>query len=138
MQELLGDLEAFARQCIAAERYAGDVHTFTVFECDQCGLVPFELTIEHHTGSEPYDFAGIMTGRCTRCGRSAVLFGITGEHRQPERRETPVCECGSKQFIAAMCERYEGEEGLTGFFDEGVLVGKCAVCGRNQALVFTD
>jgi hypothetical protein len=27
---------------------------------------------------------------------------------------------------------------LLGFFDEGVVVGKCSDCGRNRALVHTD
>jgi hypothetical protein len=37
-----------------------------------------------------------------------------------------------------MCERIEGEEGIPGFFDEGVIVGKCILCNRNMAFVFTD
>jgi hypothetical protein len=27
---------------------------------------------------------------------------------------------------------------LKGFFDEGVVVGKCSQCGRNRALVHTE
>jgi hypothetical protein len=27
---------------------------------------------------------------------------------------------------------------LLGFFDEGVVVGKCVECGTNRALVYTD
>jgi hypothetical protein len=27
---------------------------------------------------------------------------------------------------------------LSGFFDEGVVVGKCSECGRNRVIVYTD
>jgi hypothetical protein len=37
-----------------------------------------------------------------------------------------------------MCERFEGEEGIPGFFDEGVIVGRCTECSRKRAFVFTD
>jgi hypothetical protein len=36
------------------------------------------------------------------------------------------------------CERIEGDEGLMGFFDEGVVAGMCAQCQRNRVLVETD
>jgi hypothetical protein len=35
-------------------------------------------------------------------------------------------------------ERIERDDGMIGFFDEGVVVGKCSRCGRNRALVYTD
>jgi len=131
-------LEAFALREIAADEYPDDVHTYSMFECDTCGVAPFELTIEYHTGSEPYDFAGVITGRCVHCGALSVLLSITGEHRRPQQRESAACECGSREFYVALCERYEGEQGLTGFFDEGVVVAQCAACGRNRVLVYTD
>ncbi|MHB9032113.1 MAG: hypothetical protein ACYC6L_03590 [Anaerolineae bacterium] len=131
-------LELYARQCIGAEHYPEDVHTFEVFTCDHCGAAPFEITIAQYTGSETWDFKGIIYGRCSVCGRSTTLFGVTGEHRQHERDEYPTCACGSRRLYTAMCERYEGPEGLEGFFDEGVVVGQCAVCGLNLTLVNTD
>jgi hypothetical protein len=103
-----------------------------------CGLVPWALTIEHHTGSVPGDFMGIIRGRCSQCGHWALLFGFTGEHRRPTHQERPNCACGGEHFWVAMCERIEGENGLPGFFDVGVVVGRCATCGRNLALVYTD
>ena len=48
------------------------------------------------------------------------------------------CRCGSRYFFVAECERIEGAGGLPGFFDEGVLVGRCADCGRMQAFIFSD
>jgi hypothetical protein len=54
------------------------------------------------------------------------------------RKEKPVCECGNTHFLVAICERIEGEEGLAGFFDEGVIVGQCSRCSRNRAFVYTD
>ena len=47
-------------------------------------------------------------------------------------------QCGNRSFIAGMCERFEGEKGIPGFFDEGVIVGRCTECSRKRAFVFTD
>ena len=63
-QALLSDLEAFAKKRIAARRYPNDIHFFTPFRCDACGVAPFELTIEYHTGSKKGDFRGIIWGEC--------------------------------------------------------------------------
>ncbi len=134
----LSDLEAFARQRIAADRYPNDYHFFRLFGCDACGVVGFETTIEHHTGSEKGDFKGIIWGECVQCGSRKRLFSFTGEHRKWLREEKPVCECGNGSFVVGECERIEGDEGLMGFFDEGVVVGQCDRCGRNRALVYTD
>ena len=38
----------------------------------------------------------------------------------------------------APCFWLEREEGMMGFFDEGVVVGKCVECGQEQAFVYTD
>jgi hypothetical protein len=137
-QTLLSDLEAFARKRIAAQRYPDDYHFFTPFRCDACGVVPFELTIEHHTGSKKGNFKGVIWGECTECGNRKRLFSFTGEHRERLREEKPVCRCGNESFLVAECERIERDEGVMGFFDEGVVVGKCSHCGRNRALVDTD
>lgn len=134
----LSDLEAFARTCIAAQRYPGDAHFFKPFRCDTCGVVPFELSIEHHTGSKKGNFRGTITGRCSECGDTKRVFSFTGKHREPLREERPACKCGHTEFIVAECERIERDDGMIGFFDEGVVVGKCSRCGRNRALVYTD
>ena len=132
------DLEAFARDCIAAHRYPNDRHPYTRVACDVCGAVGFQLTIEHHTGSTPGDFKGVIWGDCAECGARKRLFSFTGHHRKHLREEQPVCPCGNASYILGVCERIEGEEGLSGFFDEGVVVGQCARCRRNQAFVYTD
>lgn len=134
----LSDLEAFARRRIDAHRFPGDYHSFTLSRCQGCGLVPFELTIEHHTGSRKGDFKGVILGRCSKCGNMERIFSFTGEHRERLREEKPVCKCGNRHFFVGECERIERDEGLLGFFDEGVVVGKCSDCGRNRALVHTD
>ncbi len=134
----LTDLEAFAQERIHADRYPDDYHFFKTFRCQACGVVPLELTIEHHTGSREGDFKGVITGRCSACGAEEKIFSFTGPHRKPWREERPACACGSKQFYVGECERIERDEGILGFFDEGVVVGKCAKCGRNRALVYTD
>ena len=134
----LSDLEAFARECIAADRFPNDHHVFTAARCPSCGVVPLELAIEHHTGSKKGDFKGVIWAQCSECGGKTRIFGFTGEHRRRERQEKPACECGSTRFLVGECERIEGGEGLPGFFDEGVVVGKCSECGRDQALVYTD
>lgn len=132
------DLEAFARKCIATERYPGDYHRFTLARCDSCGVVPMEPTVEHHTGSKPGSFKGVITGRCSVCGEQVRVFSFTSQQRSFLHDEKPACKCGSVLFLVAECERIEREDGLLGFFDEGVVVGKCAKCGRNQAFVYTD
>lgn len=132
------DLERFARKRIDAHRYPGDYHRFTVARCSVCGVVPFALTIEHHTGSRRGDFKGRIFGRCPGCGEKTRILSFTGEQRAMLRRENPACGCGNRQFFVGECERIEREEGLLGFFDEGVVVGQCADCGRNRALVYTD
>ncbi|MBL7200714.1 MAG: hypothetical protein ISS56_11225 [Anaerolineae bacterium] len=137
-QMSFSDLEAFAKECIAADRYPNDRHTFTMFRCDNGGVVPFELTVEHHTGSKKENFRGEILGVCSECGSKQRVFSFTGAHRKPLRVERPVCQCGHNEFLVGECERFEGDEGLTGFFDEGVVVGKCARCGQNRALVYTD
>jgi hypothetical protein len=132
------DLEAFAKERINAGRYPNDYHHFKLFRCQSCGAVPLELTIEHHTGSREGDFKGVIHGRCSVCGREEQILSYTGSHRQPWREERPACSCGSEQFFVGECERIERDEGILGFFDEGVVVGKCVQCGRNRVIVYTD
>ena len=132
------DLEAYGKRLLKADRYPNDFHRFTPFKCDSCGIAPFELVVEHHTGSGEGDFKGKITGLCAECGSEKQLFSFTGNHRKPMREEKPVCECGNVGFVVGECERIEGDEGLMGFFDEGVVVGMCSGCGQNRAIVFTD
>ena len=134
----ISDLEAFARECIAAGRYPDDQHPFRLFQCHACGVAAFQVTIEHHTGSTQGDFKGMIWGTCAQCGRRERLFSFTGEHRKWLSEEKPACACGDQSFLVGICERIEGEKGLPGFFDEGVVVGKCNRCGRNRAIVCTD
>jgi hypothetical protein len=137
-QTSLSDLEAFAKERIAAHRYPNDYHFFTLFKCHTCGVVPLELTIEHHTGSRKGDFKGLIFAQCSECGNRERVFSFTGKQRKRLRGEKPVCECGNGQFFVGECERIEGDEGLSGFFDEGVVVGKCSRCARNRVFVYTD
>ena len=134
----LSDLEAFARKSIAAERYPNDLHTFRPYICDACGVVAFEMTSEHHTGSKKWNFKGVIRGECAECGSEKRLFSFTGEHRKPLSEENPVCTCGNASFVVGECERIQRDDGMMGFFDEGVVVGQCSNCGRNRALVHTD
>jgi hypothetical protein len=136
-QEDLQDIQGFARKRILADQHPEDVHTFTIVQCEKCGVVPFNLTIERHSGAKKTSFRGIISAECS-CGRQQVIFSFTGNHRRPEERVVPVCVCGSESFIVCECERFDGADGLPGFFDEGVVVGKCSKCGRNQVFVYTD
>ncbi len=137
-QTNLSDLGAFARKSIAAERYPNDYHLFNLFKCDSCGVVPFQLTIEYHTGSKKGNFKGKIFGLCAECGNTKQVFSFTGGHRKRLREEKPGCKCGHKGFIVGECERIEGDEGIMGFFDEGVVVGQCSKCGQNRVFVYTD
>ena len=132
------DLEAFAKERIAADRYPHDYHFFRSFKCQNCGVVPLELTTEHHTGSKKGNFKGVIFARCSKCGSEERVFSFTGQHRKRLREEKPACKCGNAHFFAGNCERIEGDEGVMGFFDEGVIVGQCSRCGQNHAFVYTD
>ena len=131
-------LEAYARDRIDARRYPNDYHRFTLFRCKSCGVVPLELTIEHHTGSRKADFKGAIFARCSQCGMEERVFSFTGKHRKPLRTENPRCKCGSEKFYVGECERIERDDGMLGFFDEGVVAGMCSDCGQCRALVHTD
>jgi len=131
-------LEAFAMEKIAASHYPQANHVFRPFECEICGVTPHTLTIEHHSGSKKSSFRGVIHTRCTQCGFEKRVFSFTGEHRTPEREEKPRCRCGEEGFYLANLERYEGVDEMAGFFDEGVIVGQCASCGRRRVMVFTD
>lgn len=132
------ELDDFAKQCINSQAYPEDIHNFSLFSCSECKSEGLKLTIEHHTGSEEWNFRGIIWGECTTCGYLNRLFTFTGDSRRAIREERPVCECGSRDFIVGLCERIEGAHGIPGFFDEGVIVGKCILCNRNKAFVYTD
>ena len=133
-----GDLERFALDRLHAADYPSCSHPYREFRCATCGPVPVAVTLEHHSGSEWGDFKGVVHGRCTGCDATRVLFGFTGSGRRLESEERPVCPCGSTAFFAGMGERYEGTDGIPGFFDEGVIVAKCAACGGNAVLAWTD
>jgi hypothetical protein len=96
------------------------------------------VTIEHYTGSRKVDFKGVILARCSECNCEERIFSFTGEHRKCLRQDKSVCECGNTSFWVAMVERIEGDQGLPGFFDEGVIVGQCYRCGQRVALVYTD
>jgi hypothetical protein len=134
----LSELDEFALQCIGSQSHPEDIHTYTTFSCAECKSEAFRVTIEHHTGSEEWDFKGVIWGECNKCGYLNRLFTFTGESRKLLREERPACECGERDFMLGMCERIEGEQGIPGFFDEGVIVGKCNRCNRNRAFVYTD
>ena len=137
-QTSLGALEKYARERIAAHRYPNDFHFFRPATCHACGVVPLELTIEHHSGSRKGNFKGVIMARCSVCGGEERIFSFTGKHRERVREEKPVCKCGNAYFVVGECERMERDEGAFGFFDEGVVVGQCSKCGRNRAFVYTD
>ena len=134
----LSALFNYGRKCLSAQRHPGDHYPFRPFACSVCGVKPLTLNIEHHTGSAKNDFKGVVDGRCSACGTETRVFSFTGEHRRPEREERPVCTCGSTDFLAGVVEHIEGDEGLPGFFDEGVIVAQCAACGRVTALLYID
>lgn len=134
----LSELEDFAKECINSQAYPDDDHNYSLFKCDSCKSSIFRLTIEHHTGSVESNFKGIIWGECCECGYLMRLFTFTGEHRKLLREEKPACECGSRSFTVGLCERIEGEKGIPGFFDEGVIVGKCSECNLNRVIVYTD
>jgi len=134
----LSSLDDFARQCINSQEYPDDIHNYISYSCNSCRSSTFMLTVEHHTGSTEWDFKGIIWGECSTCGYLMRLFTFTGDHREKLKDERPACECGSRSFTVGLCERVEGEKGIPGFFDEGVVAGKCSQCNLNKAIIFID
>jgi hypothetical protein len=65
-------------------------------------------------------------------------LSIKRDNYEEDEQEHPVCSCGSDTFVLCMCDRYEGLSGFEGFFDEGVLVGKCETCGTHRTFLYTD
>ena len=137
------ELEEYAKNQINAAAYADDVHTCNHFECGHCNeVVPFTLRISYSDACDDarpaQDFAGTVYGTCGKCGSTDSLFGIIRGRFPETEQEHPVCSCGSDSFFLCMCERYEGAYGLQGFFDEGVIVGKCSTCGILRTFLYTD
>ncbi len=131
------DIQSYAKKKIAADKYPDAYHSFKFAKCENCGFVPLSLTIEYHSGAKKSNFKGIIWTQC-ECGWKERFFSFTGDHRKPEWHEIPVCRCGNTWFVVCECERFEGDESSYGFFDEGVVVGKCSECGHNRVLVYTD
>ncbi len=134
----LVNLKIYAEDQIAAHHYPDDRHTFRPANCVTCGVVPVVVTIKHHSGSTKQDFKGQIVTKYTICGEAPIFMSFTGPHRKPKSEETPTCDCGINSFLVAECERIEGDAGIPGFFDEGVIVGQCAACGQNHTFVYTD
>jgi hypothetical protein len=137
------DIEEYARGQINAAAYSDDIHRCYLFHCNACQrVVPFSLRISYSEacsdGRPAYDFAGTVFGTCTHCNQEQILLSIKVDDFEEDEQEYPVCSCGSDTFVLCMCDRYEGPSGLEGFFDEGVLVGKCETCGTHRTFLYTD
>jgi hypothetical protein len=137
------DIEDYAMEQINAAAYPDDIHRCFLFHCSSCQRVmPFSLRISYSKacGDErpAYDFAGTVNGTCSQCSREQILLSIKIDNYAEEEQEHPVCTCGADTFVLCMCDRYEGPSGLEGFFDEGVLVGKCETCGTHKTFLYTD
>jgi hypothetical protein len=136
------DLEEYTKEQINAAAYPDDDHRCFLYPCSNCKrVVPFSVRISYSAACDSarpaYDFAGTVYGTCIQCNQEQILFGITRDNHPEEEQEHPTCSCGSDAFILCMCERYEGLSGLTGFFDEGVLAGKCETCGAFKTFLYT-
>jgi len=137
------ELEEYAKEQIGASAYPDDKHVCSFFKCEQCGAtVPLALDISYSQACDnarpALDFAGTVRSTCSKCGSVETIFSIIRGQHPEEEQEHPVCSCGSDTFLVCMCERYEGAQGLQGFFDEGVIVGKCSACGNLRTFLFTD
>ncbi|MFW9958222.1 MAG: hypothetical protein ACFFCT_09125 [Candidatus Odinarchaeota archaeon] len=137
------DLEEYAKEQINASAYPDDDHRCFLYPCSNCNrVVPFNVRISYSVACDDArpanDFAGTVYGTCIQCNQEQNLFSIKRGNYTEKVQEYPVCSCGSDAFILCMCERYEGPSGLTGFFDEGVLVGKCETCGTFNTFLCTD
>ncbi|MEX2705481.1 MAG: hypothetical protein Q6352_009500 [Candidatus Freyrarchaeum guaymaensis] len=134
----LPDLETFAKEKIGADNYPDDVHIYAEANCEKCGIVPFEVILEHWNGDSPVDFYGVIRLRCSVCGKEKEYLSITEEGGKLVYREQYRCKCDNHTFYVASCDRIEVWEGKPCFFDEGVVVGKCSRCGLLLTIAMTD
>jgi hypothetical protein len=102
----LSELEDFAKETINSRNHPNDYHHFSLYTCNSCKSSAIKLTIEHHSGSEEWNFKGITWGECADCGYLERLITFTGSHREKLRDERPVCECGSRIFMAGQYGHY--------------------------------
>jgi hypothetical protein len=127
-------LKRFARDLLTYGSGGQARFEFRPYRCPACGALQFAVTIITHSGSKPGNFRGEIMGRCLACGEMARLFSFTGPNRHPLLQRQLACRaCGRTQFSLAECERFEGD-----FFDEGVVVGRCAGCDVLQEVVAYD
>ncbi|MGQ9722064.1 MAG: hypothetical protein ACUVXA_12165 [Candidatus Jordarchaeum sp.] len=134
----LPDLEQFAREIVGAESYPDDVHIYVEAGCDKCGVVPFEVTVEHWNGDSPVDFHGKIWLKCSVCGEKQEYLYSLLEGSKLQYIEECRCKCDSAKFFVASCDRIEVWDDQPSFYDEGVVVGKCSVCGSIIRIAMTD
>lgn len=102
-------LKAYAEASLKAHRHPDADHQFRIFVCPSCEAQgPFEITLDHHSGSREGDFRGEIQADCARCDSRGRIFSFSGPTRTFIRSETPSCDCGAGQFFVAECERHEG------------------------------
>ena len=132
------ELRRFVLEALRADAYPTDHHHLRLFRCSECGLAPQAVTVKHHKRSQPRDFRGVIAAACEGCGGEATVFSYTALEPEPEREERLRCECGAGYFWLMIGDRIEGDDGLPGFFDEGVVAARCARCARQQIVVYYD
>ncbi len=66
------------------------------------------------------DFKGVIHYHCATCGHEGEFLRFTGSHRTFHHQEAVTCRCGAGIFLLGECERFEVDNGLEGFFDEGL------------------
>ncbi len=135
MSDFEAELRAFAEKRLNAEAYKDCTHRLDAFQCEQCGFVALEATIENHPENDRGDFRGILWVTCPKCRVQRVGVSITTPGEAPPASVEPLrCECGGLRFHLAQCERWEN----WGFFDEGTVVGRCEACGALRVVLDTD
>ncbi|TXT55743.1 MAG: hypothetical protein BAJATHORv1_30123 [Candidatus Thorarchaeota archaeon] len=141
MTEQHSDLIRYARESIDSDKHEDDMHPFSLYVCEVClKYTPLEITLRFNTDQVllPLNsFIGHIQGKCSSCGKTTLLMSNSDED-DTTSRIFPVCSCGSKQFIAGMCERIQGEKGIPGLFEKRVIVAKCARCSKIQTIAFTE
>ncbi len=134
----LSDLKEFAREKIGADEYPDDFHIYDEAKCDKCGVVPFEVNLEHQNCGSPVDFHGTIWLQCSVCGEKQEYLSILVEGGKLINTEQCKCKCDNTTFYVASCDRIEVWDGQPSFFDEGVVVGKCSNCGSMVRIAMTD
>lgn len=107
-----------------------------VFLCDcDCGGMTFYTIVEPDLAARRGRFNGRVLATCEECGDRSLFLSVLPQHPDTggQVAEVLACECGNHTFHLGMGELFDD-----GFFDMGLVVGRCTNCLQPRVVVETD